>query len=95
MVRVLKNGGRLTILEFSPPPSGFFGAVYRFYLNTIMQAVGGIISGSASAYRYLSSSIANFPKPEDILKLMQAEGLKKLYSERLIGGIAYIYRGEK
>jgi demethylmenaquinone methyltransferase/2-methoxy-6-polyprenyl-1,4-benzoquinol methylase len=95
MVRVLKDGGRLVILEFSPPPSGLFGAVYRFYLNTIMQAVGGIISGSASAYRYLSSSIANFPKPEDILKLMQAEGLKKLYSERLTGGIVYIYRGKK
>ncbi len=95
MVRVLKDGGRLVILEFSPPPSGFFSAVYRFYLNTIMQAVGGIISGSASAYRYLSTSIANFLEPEEIMKLMEVEGLKKLYSERLTGGIAYIYRGEK
>jgi len=95
MVRVLKDGGRLAILEFSPSPCGFFGAVYRFYLNTIMQAVGGIISGSASAYRHLSTSIANFPKPEEILKLMESEGLKKLYSERLTGGIVYIYRGKK
>lgn len=95
MVRILKDGGRLVILEFSPSPSGFFGAGYRLYLNFIIPAVGGIISGSASAYRYLPTSIANFLEPEEIMKLMGTEGLKKLYSERLTGGIAYIYRGEK
>jgi len=95
MVRILKDGGRLLILEFSPPQGLIFGMVYRLYLNSIIPAVGGIISGSASAYRYLSTSIANFLKPEEIIKLMEAEGLKKLYSERLIGAIAYICRGEK
>lgn len=95
MVRVLKDGGRLAILEFSPPQGLIFGMVYRLYLNIIIPTVAGIISGSASAYRYLPTSIANFLEPEEIMKLMEAEGLKKLYSKRLTGGIAYIHRGEK
>ena len=95
MVRILKNGGRVVILEFSPPRGVLFGAAYRLYLNLIIPAVGGIISGSASAYRHLSTSIANFIEPEEITELMEAGGLKKLYSKRLTGGIAYIHRGEK
>ncbi len=94
MVRVIKKNGRLLILEFSPPEGSLFGAVYRSYLNTIIRVVGGVVSGSADAYRYLSASIDNFPKPERILELMQAAGLRKLRSERLTGGIAYIYRGD-
>ena len=95
MVRVLKDGGRLLILEFSPPSRSFFGACYRLYLNTAIRAVGGIISGSASAYRYLSESISNFPKPEEITKLMEEERLKNICLKALTGGIAYIYRGQK
>jgi demethylmenaquinone methyltransferase/2-methoxy-6-polyprenyl-1,4-benzoquinol methylase len=94
MGRVLRNGGRLLILEFSPPEKNLFGKVYDQYLNTVIRAVGSIVSGSADAYRHLSTSIDNFPKPERILELMQAAGLQELYPERLTGGIAYIYRGE-
>ena len=95
MVRVLRHGGQLLILEFSPPGNDLFGICYRLCLNTIIPAVGGVISGSTRAYRYLSSSIAGFPKPDQIIRLMKTEGLKKLYSKRLTGGIAYIHRGEK
>jgi demethylmenaquinone methyltransferase/2-methoxy-6-polyprenyl-1,4-benzoquinol methylase len=95
MVRVLRHGGRLLILEFSPPEENLFGRVYDLYLNTVIRVVGGIISGSADAYRYLSISIANFPKSEEVIKLMEAEGLRELCSVKLTGGIAYLYRGEK
>jgi len=95
MARVLKEGGRLVILEFSLPREGLLGAWYRLYLNTIIPAVGGIISGSMNAYRYLSTSIANFPKPREIVNLMEAAKLKNIYWKALTGGIAYIYRGEK
>jgi len=95
MVRVLKDGGQLLILEFSPPRSDLFGICYRLCLNTIIPAVGGVISGSSRAYRYLSSSIAGFPGPNEIITLMETGGLKKLRAQRLTRGIAYLYRGEK
>jgi demethylmenaquinone methyltransferase/2-methoxy-6-polyprenyl-1,4-benzoquinol methylase len=95
MARVLRQGGRLLILEFSPPERGLFGAAYRLYLNTVIKSAGGVISGSADAYRHLSSSIANFRRPREVIRLMEAGGLTAVSSERLTGGIAYLYRGEK
>ena len=95
MVRVLRHGGQLLILEFSPPGNDLFGICYRLCLNTIIPAVGGVMSGSSRAYRYLSSSIAGFPGPDEIITLMETGGLKKLQAQRLTRGIAYVYRGEK
>ena len=95
MVRVLKRGGQLLILEFSPPGHDLSGVCYRLCLKTIIPAVGGIMSGSSRAYRHLSSSIASFPGPDEIIALMETEGLKKLRAQRLTRGIAYLYRGEK
>ena len=95
MARVLKDGGRLLILEFSPPRKNLFGMGYNAYLKTVIPVIGGIISGSMNAYRYFSSSIAGFLKPEEIMKLMESAGLKNIFSQPLTGGIAYIYRGEK
>jgi demethylmenaquinone methyltransferase/2-methoxy-6-polyprenyl-1,4-benzoquinol methylase len=95
MSRVLKIGGQLLILEFSPPADNPFGRTYRLYLNTLIRAIGGIISGSADAYRHLSESIAEFPRPEEILRLMEEEGLKKIGCESQTGGIACIYHGER
>ena len=95
MVRILKDNGRLLILEFSPPQNNLFGVCYNLCLNTIIPAVGGIVSGSTSAYRYLSISIANFLKPKEIIKLLEEEKFKNLHFKPLTGGIAYLYRGEK
>jgi len=95
MVRVLKRGGQLLILEFSPPGNDLSGVCYRLCLKTIIPAVGGIMSDSSRAYRHLSSSIASFPGPDEIIALMETEGLKKLRAQRLTRGIAYLYRGEK
>jgi demethylmenaquinone methyltransferase/2-methoxy-6-polyprenyl-1,4-benzoquinol methylase len=95
MARVLKKGGRLLILEFSLPGGNLFSRTYRFYLNNFIQAVGGIISGSSEAYHHLSCSIAEFPKPEEIVRLMEEEKLKNIRLISLTGGIVCIYRGEK
>jgi demethylmenaquinone methyltransferase/2-methoxy-6-polyprenyl-1,4-benzoquinol methylase len=95
MMRVLKEGGRLLILEFSPPRGDLFGVCYRLYLNSVFPVVGGIITGSAKSYRLLSTSIAGFPMPEVIQGLMEREGLKEVRFKKLTGGIAYIHTGEK
>ncbi len=95
MARVLRIGGRLLILEFAPPRNNPFGLGYNAYLKTIIPVIGGIVSGSMDAYRYFSTSVADFLQPDEIIELLKAAGLKKLYSQSLTGGIAYIYRGEK
>jgi demethylmenaquinone methyltransferase/2-methoxy-6-polyprenyl-1,4-benzoquinol methylase len=95
MARILKKGGRLVILEFSPPENRIFGRIYGLYLHTVIRAVGGIVSGSADAYRYLSTSIEGFPSPREIMGIMESEGLSRVTCQRLTGGICYIYRGTK
>jgi demethylmenaquinone methyltransferase/2-methoxy-6-polyprenyl-1,4-benzoquinol methylase len=95
MTRILKQGGRLVMLEFAPPANGIFGLAYGLYLQTVIRAVGGIISGSADAYRYLSTSIEGFPSPREIVRIMESEGLSRVVCQRLTGGICYVYRGTK
>lgn len=95
MVRVLKNRGRFLVLEFSPPPKNLFGIFYGLFLKNILTPIGGIVSGSFEAYRYLSTSIAEFPKPDEILRFMKEEKLRNVSYDRLTFGIACIYRGEK
>ncbi len=94
-VRILKDGGRVLILEFSPPQHTLFGWGYNVYLKTVIPVLGGMVSGSMEAYRYFSASIADFLKPYEVTELMRKVGLKNIQAESLTGGIAYIYKGEK
>jgi demethylmenaquinone methyltransferase/2-methoxy-6-polyprenyl-1,4-benzoquinol methylase len=95
MTRVLKPGGRLLILEFSPPSRGLYSRVYGFYLRRIIPIVGGIVSGSRAGYRYLASSIGEFPTRDEVVALMRSAHLDDVGAKKLTGGIAYIYRGRR
>lgn len=95
MTRVLKSGGRLFVLEFFPPRSTLFLGAYRFYLNTLIPVLGGVVSGSAEAYRYLADSIKGFLTHEEIRRFMRTAGLTEVRSRGLSGGVAHVYRGVK
>jgi demethylmenaquinone methyltransferase/2-methoxy-6-polyprenyl-1,4-benzoquinol methylase len=93
MVRVLRPGGRLLVLEFFPPTRGAFLALYNLYLRTALPVVGRVVSGSREAYDYLSSSIRGFASHDELRGFFQAAGLDRIERRKLTGGISYIYRG--
>jgi len=95
MARVVRPGGKIMILEFSPPPDTLFGRTYRWYLRHVMPALGGRISGWEPTYGYLYSSISAFLDQEALAKLMASAGLGRIEIVRLSGGIAYIHAGVK
>ncbi len=95
MVRVLKPGGRLLILEFALPPNRLWRGTYLFYLKHVVPRLGALITGSRSAYEYLHRSICDFPVPQEILHHMRLSGLARTECLSLAGGIAVIYRGER
>jgi demethylmenaquinone methyltransferase/2-methoxy-6-polyprenyl-1,4-benzoquinol methylase len=95
MVRILNDGGRVLILEFSSPQNTLFGWGYNVYLKMVIPLLGGMVSGSLEAYQYFSSSVADFLRPDEVMELMKKAGLKNIQTESLTGGIAYIYKGEK
>lgn len=95
MVRVVRPGGRVVVLEFARPAVPLLGAVYRFYFRRVLPALGRWISGVRSdAYRYLHDSVMAFPEREQFTILMAQAGLRAPRFSLLTGGIAALYRGE-
>ena len=64
IVRVLKPGGKVVILEFSTPRNPLFRRVYGLYSHRLLPAIGGMISKDRKAYEYLPASVDEFPAPE-------------------------------
>lgn len=95
MARVLRPGGRLLVLEFAPPTHGLYLKAYNFYLQNLLPVIGGVVSGSWKAYRYLASSIGDFLPKDRILELMRAEGLANVGAQTMAGGITHIFCGEQ
>jgi len=96
LARVVKSGGRVMILEFGRPPNSAFRAIYDFYRRHILPRVGGIVTGEQAAYEYLDRSAGAFPSAEAFVQLMrESAGFSSIEYERLMFGIAYVYRGVK
>lgn len=96
MLRVLKPGGRLMILEFGRPQNPVFGGIYRWYSKNVLPTVGGLITGKKNAYSYLERSSALFPCGKDFAELIQHAGpVSSVKVQSLSFGIAYIYKADK
>lgn len=93
--RVLRPGGRLLVLEFAEPRGRVFGPLFRWYFTRILPLIGGIISGSRSAYEYLPRSVGEFFKPEELKRLMEDAGFSILRVRRFSFGVVLAYLGEK
>ena len=93
--RVLKAGGNLYVLEFSIPSRFPMRNLYRFYFRKVLPFVGGIVSGSKSAYTYLPESVFAFPEKEKFVEIMANAGFKNCSYKRLTFGVASIYIGSK
>ena len=74
ILRVLKPGGSVAILEFTEPAPGLMGDAYRFYCQTVLPKIGGWISGDPAAYAYLPKSVARFFRPAELEDLMKRAG---------------------
>ncbi|HMP01925.1 MAG TPA: ubiquinone/menaquinone biosynthesis methyltransferase [Gemmatales bacterium] len=96
MVRVLRPGGRLAILEFSRPRHPLLGQLYRGYFTHILPRIGQTISGTpARAYDSPPASVLQFPDGEVLADRLRHHGLVHVRFEPLTFGIASLYVGEK
>ncbi len=88
--RVLKPGGTLAILEFSEPPPGLAGDLYRWYCRKLMPKIGGLFSGNPNAYKYLPASVARFFRADELAALMSTVGFTSVTYERwTVGSVAF------
>ena len=93
--RVLRSGGWLAVLEFSRPANAAVRAVFGTYFTRILPVMGGIVSGSRSAYTYLPDSVKRFPDQRELLATMERAGFEEVSFENLTGGIAALHLGRK
>jgi demethylmenaquinone methyltransferase/2-methoxy-6-polyprenyl-1,4-benzoquinol methylase len=93
--RILAPGGRFVILEFSTPRLPVVRAVYRIYFHRILPAIGQLVSGHPTAYRYLPESVDHFPEAHELAARMRAQGFVNVRWEALTFGIAALHVGER
>jgi demethylmenaquinone methyltransferase / 2-methoxy-6-polyprenyl-1,4-benzoquinol methylase len=86
--RLLKPGGTLAILEFTEPPAGVLGDLYRWYFRNVLPRIGAFLSGDNSAYTYLPASVSRFYRPKELASLMAAMGYQTVgYSVWTLGTV--------
>jgi demethylmenaquinone methyltransferase/2-methoxy-6-polyprenyl-1,4-benzoquinol methylase len=95
LLRVLKPGGRVAVLEFSKPRALVLRSLFRIYFTKVLPLFGGWISGSKSAYEYLPDSVSRFPDQEELAGMMRAAGFAEVSYQNLTGGIAALHVGTR
>jgi demethylmenaquinone methyltransferase/2-methoxy-6-polyprenyl-1,4-benzoquinol methylase len=91
MIRVLKPGGRLAVLEFSVPSTPVIGSLYRWYVNHVLPRIGRALSRHDAAYTYLPASIDAFASPEDLVKILRQAGFVDISAARMTFGSVCLY----
>jgi demethylmenaquinone methyltransferase/2-methoxy-6-polyprenyl-1,4-benzoquinol methylase len=93
--RVLKPGGWVAVLEFSRPANAVLRPLFNVYFTKVLPRMGGVISGSRSAYTYLPASVQKFPDQAQLSVLMEQAGFDQVRYENLTGGIAALHMGRR
>ncbi|MBC7866859.1 MAG: bifunctional demethylmenaquinone methyltransferase/2-methoxy-6-polyprenyl-1,4-benzoquinol methylase UbiE [Gloeobacteraceae cyanobacterium ES-bin-316] len=95
ILRVLKPGGKLVVLEFSKPRLPLVKSFYNLYMKTVTPNMGKLFSKNRSAYQYLDESIQKFPEGKDYISILDNVGYINTQCKTLSLGICSIYCGEK
>ena len=93
--RVLRSGGTAMILEFSQPSRSPVKQFYEFYSRHLLPLLGGLISRNRSAYKYLPSTIMEFPDGEEFCNCLLNAGFATAAWYPQTFGIASIYLAVK
>jgi demethylmenaquinone methyltransferase/2-methoxy-6-polyprenyl-1,4-benzoquinol methylase len=95
MLRVLRPGGMLCVLELTPPSSWLVKPFYAVYTRCVIPVIGRLLSSDKRAYTYLPESIAAVPARGDMLKLMCDAGFSQSHYTSLTFGVCTIYTANK
>jgi demethylmenaquinone methyltransferase / 2-methoxy-6-polyprenyl-1,4-benzoquinol methylase len=93
MVRVVRPGGRVVVLEITTPQRPPLSWFYDLWFDRAVPVLGRL-AGDAEAYRYLPSSVRRFPGPRELAAQMARSGLRRIRWILTAGGIIAIHAGE-
>lgn len=94
MMRVVRPGGRVVVLEFSRCWK-IFKPFYDLYSFKLMPWLGQKIAGDAESYRYLAESIRMHPDQETLAGIMEEVGLDRVTWKNMTFGVCALHIGLK
>ncbi len=93
--RVLKNGGRIVILDTTRPTKNILSPLIWLHMHVIIPVLGTLLTGARQAYRYLPETTEGFVTAEELAVRMAAAGFRRINYQRLMFGTIAIHWGEK
>ena len=93
--RVIKPGGKIVILDTTPPPATPLAPLIRIHLHTIIPTLGRLLTGQAEAYQYLPDSTEGFLEPERLAARLMQVGFQEIGFRRLMFGAIAIHWAQK
>jgi demethylmenaquinone methyltransferase/2-methoxy-6-polyprenyl-1,4-benzoquinol methylase len=94
LVRVLRPGGRLSVLEITQPRRPPLSTFFSLWFDRAVPLLG-TLAGDRDAYSYLPESVRSFPAPERLAAMLAGAGLERVRWLVLAGGIIAIHSGAK
>jgi demethylmenaquinone methyltransferase/2-methoxy-6-polyprenyl-1,4-benzoquinol methylase len=95
MLRVLKPGGKLLILEFSKPTSSLLSKIYDTYSFNVLPRLGKVFANDSDSYKYLAESIRMHPDQSTLLQMLNSAGFENTDFHNMTGGVVALHRGIK
>ena len=95
MLRVLKPGGKLLILEFSKPTSPLLSKIYDTYSFNVLPRLGNVFANDSDSYKYLAESIRMHPDQFTLLHMLDSAGFENTDFHNMTGGVVALHRGIK
>ena len=87
MARVVRPGGRLSLLEVAEPRAGIWRAGFRLWFRRVVPFIGSLLSDRA-AYHYLPQSTAYLPESGEIVRMLNRSGFCAVNHRRVMGGLS-------
>ena len=95
MLRVLKPGGRLLVLEFSKPLNPLLSKAYDAYSFKVLPVMGRLVANDSDSYQYLAESIRVHPDQETLKDMMEDAGFSRCEYHNMTGGVVALHKGVK
>jgi demethylmenaquinone methyltransferase / 2-methoxy-6-polyprenyl-1,4-benzoquinol methylase len=95
MLRVVKPGGQIVILEFSKPKQTAVRGLYNAYMKIVAPQLARWLKQNKEAYRYLNASANAFPERQHFIDILNKLGYCDTGYKSLSLGICCIYSGRK